>query len=333
MPDHDCFRRRLLTGCLLLALVAPACSGRRFEQRAQRIRVETTPPGATVWLQTEAGHQPLGTSPLDVEQSYEVEFFEFNPWLWLVAGLSVGVTAGGGVWYAYTPESDGVSQGLSIAMMVVGGLVSLVALPGSILGQLTDGNEVRNLEREITLGAHLAGHQPASLQVRVPGGQPRLHLLLPEQATTPDATATSSSRLLGRAPLQPPVVAVFDLKVPQGLLTQADAEQLVAHLSTRLAELGKARVVPREQIRARLLAEKAGTFRACFDEACQLELGKALAAEKVVSTTLLRVGKRCAVAVNMYDLRSEAAERGASVETGCGLEELLGAIGQAAQKL
>lgn len=91
--------------------------------------------------------------------------------------------------------------------------------------------------------------------------------------------------------------------------------------------------MPREQLRQRLQQEKAGAYKACFEESCQIELGRAVAAEKSLSTTLLRVGKKCAVTINLYDLKSETAERGATEEGGCGLDELMVAIKGVAAKL
>jgi hypothetical protein len=69
------------------------------------------------------------------------------------------------------------------------------------------------------------------------------------------------------------------------------------------------------------------------DERCRIELGKALSAEKTLATTLIQVGSKCAVTSNLFDLKTETTEKGASVETGCSPDELLGAMKSIAGQL
>ena len=62
-------------------------------------------------------------------------------------------------------------------------------------------------------------------------------------------------------------------------------------------------------------------------------LGKALAANKSVSTTLLHVGSRCVLNATVIDLRTEASGRAASVETTCGEDALLDGVKAVVRKL
>ena len=71
------------------------------------------------------------------------------------------------------------------------------------------------------------------------------------------------------------VLAVFDVEDKSGKIDREVLEQLSDYLATRLSELAGFQVVPRSDLRARLAESKADSFRACFDEACQIELGKA----------------------------------------------------------
>jgi hypothetical protein len=121
------------------------------------------------------------------------------------------------------------------------------------------------------------------------------------------------------------VIAVFDLEDPSSKLSLGVADQLTAYLASKLAERGF-RVVPRDQLRARLLEEKAESYKTCYDTACQIELGKALAAEKSLSTRLLQFGATCAMTSTLYDLKSETTERAATVKTGCGEDALLTSV-------
>jgi hypothetical protein len=129
------------------------------------------------------------------------------------------------------------------------------------------------------------------------------------------------------------IVAVFDLSDPAKQLDEGTRGQLIGYLSTALVQTGRFKVIPRDQLRARLLDEKKESYRECFDEACQLELGKALAAEKSLTVQLLKVGKSCAVTANLYDLKTETADRGGLVNTGCSTDELLGAMAELARQL
>ncbi len=130
-----------------------------------------------------------------------------------------------------------------------------------------------------------------------------------------------------------PIVAVFDIQDASGKFEQDIIVQLTTYLGTVLTQSGKYRVVPRDQLRSRLLEEKKGTYRKCFDETCQIELGRSLAAQKSLATTLIRIGTKCAVTANLFDLKSETTDKGASVETGCSPENLLGAMKQIATQL
>jgi hypothetical protein len=135
------------------------------------------------------------------------------------------------------------------------------------------------------------------------------------------------------APGTGPVVAVFDIEDSAGLLEPAESSQLTDYLAARVAATAGFRVVPRAQLRASLSEAKSEGYASCFDEACQIELGRALAAEKSLSTKLLRVGTSCAIVVSLFDLRTETAEKAATVRTDCSEAALLGAVDQIAAQL
>jgi hypothetical protein len=135
------------------------------------------------------------------------------------------------------------------------------------------------------------------------------------------------------APPQRAIVAVFDLQDLTGSLAEADVAGLTHYLATLLTEAGPYKTVPRDQLRERLFEEKTRTYRACFDESCQLELGKALAAEKSLTTTLIKVGDRCALTARLFDLRTETADKAASLETDCGPQNLMSLVKQLAEQL
>jgi hypothetical protein len=129
------------------------------------------------------------------------------------------------------------------------------------------------------------------------------------------------------------IVAVFDVHDASGRIDRAVLIQLTNYLSTAITATGRYKVIPRDQLRARLIQQKTNSYRKCIDETCQIELGKTLSAQKSLATHLLQVGKRCAITANLYDLKSETAEKGAMVNTGCGQDELLDAMHELVEQL
>lgn len=97
--------------------------------------------------------------------------------------------------------------------------------------------------------------------------------------------------------------------------------------------MGGYKIVPREQIRLRLQQEKADSYRACYDEACQIELGKEVAAEKSLATRILKVGDTCVATSKLYDLKTATSEKAASARAACDPEGLLEGIDQLAKEL
>lgn len=132
---------------------------------------------------------------------------------------------------------------------------------------------------------------------------------------------------------QPAIVAVFDIHDASGRLAERDLHNLTRHLAAALAETRRYQVVPRNQLRARLHDEKNDSYRACYDQGCQIAVGKAMAAEKALSTTVATVGARCRVTAELFDLERETATRGASVEAACSPEALFEAATEVASRL
>jgi hypothetical protein len=122
------------------------------------------------------------------------------------------------------------------------------------------------------------------------------------------------------------VIAAFDVFDPGEELDVETRDQLSEYMAVRVTQSLKYRTIPRAQLREHLLAEKKNSFSACVDQACQIELGKALAAEKVLAPKLIRLGTTCALTASVFDLKTETAELAASVKTRCAKEALLEAV-------
>lgn len=113
------------------------------------------------------------------------------------------------------------------------------------------------------------------------------------------------------------IIAVFDIEDSARRFSADVLTQLTDYLSTRLTESGEYRVIPRSQMLERLRDEKKGSYKACIDDQCRVELGRELSASKTLTTRLLQVGKECAITTTIFDLKTATAERAASIRTGC----------------
>jgi hypothetical protein len=122
------------------------------------------------------------------------------------------------------------------------------------------------------------------------------------------------------------IVAVLDIHDSAGQLGTGTRRQLSRYLSAAVSRVSAFRVIPPDQLRQRLSAEKRKSFSSCYDDACRIELGKALAAHKVLATDLLRVGNRCVLTASLYELRTETVEKSALVETDCTDEALVDGV-------
>lgn len=130
-----------------------------------------------------------------------------------------------------------------------------------------------------------------------------------------------------------PIAVVFRIHDMSGKLEDRLLDQLTEYLNTQVASQLGFKVTPRDQIRKQITEAKVASYKACNDRSCQIELGKALAANKSVSTTLLHVGSRCVLNATVIDLRTEASVRAASVETTCGEDALLDGVKAVVRKL
>jgi hypothetical protein len=321
---------RAIVRTLTLGLVGiwfTNCVDTRLEIRKHPLQVETQPAGAQVWVQDETGKRLVGQSPVQLEQQYQAETQSFNRWLWAaVAASAVGTGIGGFTIYnGWVNQQYGFGQfagGISLATVCVAGLV--VSLVYSVLGEQADGNTMP-LPQQIVIGADFPDQESLSQELEIPTQSGPITLSQPT-VETPQRPASQDGPV--RA-----IVAVFDIQDDTGKFEPPVVARLSNYLGTILVQHGAFRVVPRDQLRVRLLQEKLGTYKACYDESCQIELGKAVAAQKSLATTLMPLGDTCTLTANLVDLKTETAERGASAAAACTEADLATALMQIAQQL
>jgi hypothetical protein len=132
---------------------------------------------------------------------------------------------------------------------------------------------------------------------------------------------------------QVPVVAVFDIENRGSPLSKDQLITLTDYLGTKLGERGMYRIIPRRDIHSRLTQVKKESFKECYDQSCQIEIGRELAAEYTISSSIGRVGKLCLITASLYDLSKAATSRTATARGPCTEEDLVNAIEEVADKL
>ncbi len=131
-----------------------------------------------------------------------------------------------------------------------------------------------------------------------------------------------------------PIVAVFDVDKDRRIrLPRATLLEMANYLSTRLTESGRYQVIPRDQLKKRLVQQKTASYKDCYDQSCQIAIGKELAAEKSLSTRIGKMGSRCTVNLKLFDLRKSTTEAAASQHGKCTEDGILDSLDKALAKL
>jgi len=330
-----------------MAAFISGCASVVQEQREVSIPIRIDPEGGDLSRNSWNGLEPLGKSPYTLRVPYEAKVRRFNHWWWLGPGISA-VTLGTGIaigGFATGTTPDGTStvtantsaanrtqtQNAGAALAALSILSLMVFLPVCIYGEYQHGSLAEQPRIDSVF-----------VTASMPGYLDQIVELKPLQPGSGIIRLAKSERAAGSPLVQAPaapqaargdIVAVFDVQDSTGTHRADTLESLSEYLATKVTESGGLQVVPRSQIRARLVTEKTASYKECYEQACQIELGKAVAARKSLSTRLLRIGERCVLTATLYDLKSESAERAASAPNDCTPEGLLKAVDSVASQL
>ena len=129
-----------------------------------------------------------------------------------------------------------------------------------------------------------------------------------------------------------PILAVFDIEDRGAGLSEETLSRLTDYLVVLLTS-GGYEVVPRQQIKERISLQKEEGYKACYDQSCQVELGRELAAQKSLATQVIQVGGVCRLTGAMIDLKKATTEKASFVRSACGEKELFVALEELAEKL
>ena len=127
------------------------------------------------------------------------------------------------------------------------------------------------------------------------------------------------------------VVALLPIESHEQDAVTTDA--LDALLFLELTAADRFRFVPRRAIEAANRDLKASALTACADAQCAIEIGRALAAERVLVPRLFGSADGCVVALTLYDLRTETGDWAATAKAPCEDRALRDAATRLAKKL
>lgn len=132
---------------------------------------------------------------------------------------------------------------------------------------------------------------------------------------------------------QTPIVAVFDVETRGARLSSALRARLSDYLTAQVAASGAFQVVPRDRLQKRLRKQKRVSYKRCYDQSCQIEIGRELAAQKSLSTMIVKLGSKCSITSVLYDLRRSTSEGGATASGGCSEDALAETLEAMVRKL
>ncbi len=112
-------------------------------------------------------------------------------------------------------------------------------------------------------------------------------------------------------------VAVFDIRDKSKKLNPEELDGLTDYLASKIAEDGLFHVVPRDEIKKRIREQKKKSFKQCYDQTCQIEIGREIAAQKTLSVTISPIGSSCVITAALFDLKKAATDATASSRGKC----------------
>lgn len=128
---------------------------------------------------------------------------------------------------------------------------------------------------------------------------------------------------------QTTLVAVMPIRDNSGKLTSDDLEAGTGYLRGGVASLEKFAVVSQgrqnEQLDKLLREQKKETYKECYDESCQIEVGKALSADTILRSHISYLDS-CVLTIELIDLATETSFDANQARFTCGIKGLRRAI-------
>jgi hypothetical protein len=297
----------------------------RSKDNVEHVEVSSDPPGAQISRTDPAGRQSaLGTAPLvDAVPVKEDELVEAPKTSALWIGTGIEFVVGFGLMVAGVGSAgNSTDAGGFIALSVTGALLATAASIDAVAAFIHGLRDPRVTPKttpvELSYAAHLDGVGDAKAIAVVPG-QPKVHMLLTGGATSLPVVVGGKNGAW--------VVAVMNTEDLEA--RKADAA-LLANLSDQIrvyvAEQG-IRTIDRGAQEAALKQQisslKTESYKQCYDAACQIELGKAVAASHILRTRIAHFGQKCVLNGELIDLKTEVTVAAGSSQGSCEAEGFL----------
>ena len=129
-----------------------------------------------------------------------------------------------------------------------------------------------------------------------------------------------------KAQAEPIIVAVFLMESQGSGLSADEVGNLTDYLATLLGQGGQLQIIPRDEIKKRLLQAKSESHKDCYDTNCQIQLGRELAAQYSISTKIGRVGKQCLITAQVFDLKSSTMIKAVPMRGACDTDTLIDSV-------
>ncbi|MBK8011210.1 MAG: hypothetical protein IPK13_07655 [Deltaproteobacteria bacterium] len=352
-------------GCGILLQTVVGWSSESTERRTERLAIDVAsePSGALV-KKTAGPNEPpveLGTTPLTDYVDYQAETVTESP---SIAGLLIGglLEVGGAVLVGRQATGDLESVGavLGAGTLTYLGLQDLVialihGLSGDSVKARRSVDPPRPLYTASLDGRAVAERALVPDQTRVvlrfSDGRSALTVSEPAKLSGSSsdgarsvAGSLGSAGTSGSSPsidTRSWVIAVMDVAdqhagdearaLAPGLVKSL-GDQLrifIAQRGVRTIDRGAQESVLREQV----ASMKNDSYKACYDDSCQIELGKALAASHILRARIVRFGARCVLNAELVDLKAEVTVTAASARGNCEEEGFLNMSEEVAKHL
>ncbi|MEL7371942.1 MAG: hypothetical protein AAFN74_23660 [Myxococcota bacterium] len=313
------------------------------------LTIATTPAGATVEVKRGSGeYEKVGDSPVDI--TLERTTHDDRPRgiafvLGIVAGL---VTLGLGVAVAQNQSAEEPNETLRNATLATAGLAGLGF--GLAFTDNSDSLPPKGFNEDIDIRFSKEGYSSEAFTLdhqaeELFKAEPRITFDMTTKPSAPVSSPASLPAVNAKPPvfskppifskpsaIHAPVLAVLDVHDPSSVFDAKILTQLTIFLNARMANVGY-RTIPRSQIESAIKEFQRDSLSPCVDETCQIELGKAVAAEQTLAPSILHIGGQCIAAAGVYDLTTQAGINAVTVDADCSPQGLMKAFEEVARQL
>lgn len=133
------------------------------------------------------------------------------------------------------------------------------------------------------------------------------------------------------------ILAVMDIEDTSGSVDKGWLDNAGEMLRGKLSATGYFVVIDKsrqqEKLKQLVREQKKESYKACYDQQCQVPLGQALAADSILRTTISCLGDACMLSSELVDLEKEAAVSGGTADFANSAAELKVAIDSVVDQL